>query len=426
MRTDTEIRSIGKIAGSGLSSRCLGCGRGLPAPFLDLGRTPLANAYIDPAKAGEPEATYPLAVAYCPDCHLVQLSERVAPEEMFSEYLYFSSFSQSFLRHAEAMVGALTDRFDLNANSLVLEIASNDGYLLQYFKQKGVPVLGVEPARNIAAEAQKRGIPTLNRFFSLESAKDILVRHGASDVIIGNNVLAHVPDINDFLSGVRDCLKPTGVAVFEFPYLGDFLENIEFDTIYHEHVFYYSLTAIGILARRAGLELFDVAHQAVHGGSLRVFLQRPGTRPVATTVGAMLADEAQAGFITSALYQTFSVKVEGLRRALLAVLGKHKSAGKRLAAYGAAAKGNTLLNYCGIGKELLEFTVDRSPHKQGKVLPGSRIPVRPAEDLVREMPDYTVILPWNFADEIIGQQQEYLRKGGRFIIPVPMPREVSL
>lgn len=403
---------------------CLGCSGKLPEPFLDLGKTPLANAYIGPKHVHLPEVTFPLAVAYCPACHLVQLTDLVPPEKMFSEYLYFSSYSDSFLAHARDMTQSLIERFHLTGKSRVMEIGSNDGYLLQYFQQRGIPVLGVEPAKNIATEAERRGIPTLNRFFGSTAIQEIVGNFGMADLIIGNNVLAHVPTINDFLKAVKACLKPNAVAVFEFPYLKELLDKTEFDTIYHEHVFYFSLSAIKNLAERAGLELFDATPQSVHGGSLRIFLQYKGARPITTAVGVLLSEEKASGLTNSESYASFSRDVATLKQELLGMLRGLKELGKRLAAYGAPAKGNTLLNYCGIGTDLLDFTVDRSPHKQGLFTPGSRLPIRPPEDLPKLMPDYTVILPWNIADEIIAQQKDYLHKGGHFIIPVPKPRIV--
>jgi SAM-dependent methyltransferase len=406
------------------SKACLGCSCILTEAFLNLGVTPLANAYIRPEQAHLPEVTVPLAVAYCPACHLVQLTDLVPPEKMFSEYLYFSSYSNSFLAHAREMVTSLTERFHIGAQNRVIEIASNDGYLLQYFQQRKISVLGVEPAANIAEEAERRGIPTLKRFFDSEVVQEIVGGFGQADLIIGNNVLAHVPAINDFLRATRACLKPTGAAVFEFPYVKELLDKTEFDTIYHEHVFYYSLSAIENLVERAGLQLFDVSYQPVHGGSLRVFLQYEGTRDVTPAVEAMLTEEKAAGLTRPERYVSFSRDVAALKQELLGVLYGLKAAGKRLAAYGAPAKGNTLLNYCGIGTDLLEFTVDRSPHKQGLLTPGSHLPIRPPEDLIKEMPNYAVILPWNIADEIVTQQEDYIRKGGKFIIPVPKPKIV--
>ncbi len=405
---------------------CLGCGNRLPAPFLDLGMTPLANALILPDQVNVPEETFPLAVAYCPACYLVQLMEQVPPEKMFSQYLYFSSYSDTFLSHARAMAQTLIDSFHLGPERRVLEIASNDGYLLQYFQEQGIPVLGIEPAKNIAEAARNQGIPTLTCFFGPDAVSDILNDFGQADVIIGNNVLAHVPAINDFLKAVKAVLAPDGIAVFEFPYLKHLLDKTEFDTIYHEHVFYYSLSAIEKLADRAGLELFDVTHQTVHGGSLRVFLQNRGAHLVTKGVAVVLGEEKVNGLAGEQCYQSFSNKVIALREKIRTSLCELKKSGNQIAAYGAPAKGNTLLNYCGIGSAIIDFTVDRSPYKQGRFLPGSHIPVLSPEALMQRRPDYTVILPWNIADEIIAQQQDYLRGGGQFIIPIPEIRVVAL
>jgi SAM-dependent methyltransferase len=404
--------------------KCLGCGSLLPEPFLDLGTPPLVNALVRPEEAYIREPGFPLAVACCRDCHLVQLTDLVPPERMFTDYVYFSSYSDSFLAHARDMAESLTARFALGPESRVLEIASNDGYLLKFFKQRHIQVLGVEPARNIAAEAERGGIPTLNCFFGLEAVEKITSGFGRADLIIGNNVLAHVPTINEFLQAIKLCLKPTGAAVFEFPYLKDLLDGTEFDTIYHEHVFYYSLSAVEKLAGRAGLQLFDVMYRPVHGGSLRIFLQQQGTHPVTANVAEFLRGEKASGLTGPGRYASFSRDVANLKEELRSLLHGLKAAGKRLAAYGAPAKGNTLLNYCGIGTELLEFTVDRSPYKQGLFTPGARLPIRSPDALLKEMPDYTVVLPWNLAEEIIAQQQEYRRKGGRFIVPIPKPTVV--
>jgi SAM-dependent methyltransferase len=401
---------------------CLGCSDPLPAAFLDLGNTPLANAYLLPERQGDPEDSFPLAIAYCRKCHLVQLVERILPDRLFKEYLYFSSYSNIFLDHAHRMANDIILRFGLDGTSRVLEIASNDGYLLQYFLQRGIQVLGVEPAHNVAVEAVRKGIPTLARFFGVGAVEEIHAQFGAADIIIGNNVLAHVPAINDFLSATVSCLKADGAAVFEFPYVKELLDKREFDTIYHEHVFYYSLSAVAVLARRAGLELFDVERLPIHGGSLRVFLQYRGRRPVAARVDSMLRQEGDKGLTTADHFVSFGLQVESLKLRLVKMLNELRSRGKRLAAYGAPAKGNTLLNYCGIGPELLEFTVDRSPHKQGMLLPGSHLAILPPEELIVRMPNYTLILPWNIANEIIEQQQGYLRAGGRFIVPIPEPR----
>jgi len=394
----------------------------LPDPFLDLGAQPLANAFVRAEDAARPDPRFPLAVAYCGRCHLVQLTETAPPETLFDEYLYFSSYSDHFVAHARAMAGALVERFGLGAGRRVLEIASNDGYLLQFFQAHGMAVLGVEPARNVAEAARGRGIPTLTRFFGPDAVSEIVGTFGRAAVIVGNNVLAHVPAVNGFLAAVAACLEPDGAAVFEFPYLGDLLARTAFDTIYHEHVFYYSLAAVEALAARAGLETFDVERQRVHGGSLRVFLQAGGARPVEPAVARLRADEAAGGLTDGARYAGFRHDVAALCRDLVGRLRRLRADGRRLAAYGAPAKGTVLLNACGIGPDLLDFTVDRSPHKQGRLVPGVRLPIRPAEDLVKEMPDVTLILPWNITDEIVEQQAEYLRRGGRFMVPVPVPR----
>jgi hypothetical protein len=401
---------------------CLGCAAPLDAPFLDLGTQPLANALVRPEDATRPEPRLPLAVAYCVRCHLVQLTETVPPETLFGEYVYFSSYSESFLAHARAMAEMLVSRFSLGPERRLLEIASNDGYLLRYVQERGVPVLGVEPARNVAEVARAGGIRTLARFFGPELVTDVVCDFGRAHVIVGNNVLAHVPGINAFLHAVAACLTPDGAAVFEFPYVGDLLAGTAFDTIYHEHVFYYSLAAVARLAGRAGLEVFDVERQRVHGGSLRVFLQRAGARPIAPAVGRLGGEESATGLTSAARYAGFSAQVRRVCTELPALLRRLRADGRRLAAYGAPAKGTVLLNACGVGTDLLEVTVDRSPHKQGRLIPGVRLPIRPVEDLVKEMPDATLLLTWNLADEIVAQQGEYLRRGGRFLVPVPSPR----
>jgi hypothetical protein len=401
---------------------CRGCAHALAAPFVDLGSTPLANGFVRPERAHLADPTFPLAVTRCAACHLVQITDTVAPEALFSEYVYYSSYSDLFLAHARDLAAALTARFALGPQRQVVEIASNDGYLLQYFQTRSIPVLGVEPARNIAVAAVARGIPTLNRFFGPQAVEEIRASVGAADVIIGNNVLAHVPDVNDFLAAVTACLARDGAAVFEFPYLADLLDGLAFDTIYHEHVFYYSLSALVGLAARARLEVFDVERHAIHGGSLRVFLRHRSGRAPGPAVPALLSEEQAAGLMESAAYERFGLAVARLRHEIPALLRRLRAAGHRIAAYGAPAKGNTLLNACAIGRDLVEFTVDRSPHKQGLLTPGARLPVREPDALLREMPEYTVILPWNIAPEIVGQQSAYLEKGGAFIVPVPVPR----
>lgn len=399
---------------------CLGCGGALPEPFLDLGRTPLANAYRRPEDES-PEHTYRLAIAHCPACHLVQLTELVPPEQLFGEYLYFSSYSDSFVAHAKQMVAHLVERLQLGSDSFAIEVASNDGYLLQHFVARGIPVLGVEPASNIAQVANEKGIRTLQAFFNPETAAAIRAEHGPADVLIGNNVLAHVPMTNAFAQAVEAVLKPDGVAVFEVPYLQTLLDHVEFDTIYHEHVFYFSVTALQHLFARARLELFDVQLQSVHGGSLRIFLQKPGIRPVSQAVRDLLQEEERRGLTQAATYTQFAKRVEHVKERLLALLRRLKSEGKVVAAYGAPAKGNTLLNYCGIGTDLVAFTVDRSPYKQGLLTPGMHLPILAPEALTEKQPDYAVILPWNIQDEILQKQALFQERGGRFIVPIPEP-----
>ncbi|MDX2149528.1 MAG: class I SAM-dependent methyltransferase [Bryobacteraceae bacterium] len=404
------------------SAHCLGCEAPLPPPFLDLGVTPLANSYVRSDCAYLPDEQYPLAVSYCDLCHLVQLRDIIPPNTIFHQYLYFSSYSDSYLAHARAMADTLITSLSLGEHSTVVEVASNDGYLLQYFQQKDIPVLGVEPAENIARAAAERGIPTLNCFFNTTAVPHVLARAGRADLIVGNNVLAHVPAINDFLAAARSCLKPTGTAVFEFPHLLQLVRNVEFDTIYHEHFFYYSLHAVRRLAERCGLEVYDVSCQEVHGGSLRVFLQQQRYHPISPAVQAILEEELTEGLTRPDRYAQLSGRIEALRRDLISLLTTLRDGGNRIAGYGAPAKGNTLLNYCGIGPDLVCYTVDRNPHKQGCYLPGSRIPIHEPGRLLVDQPDYVLILPWNLTSEIVAQMGEYTRRGGRFIVPVPVPR----
>jgi SAM-dependent methyltransferase len=380
---------------------------------------PLANSYLSEEALKNDEPRYRLAVAYCPECYLVQLADTVPPKELFGEYLYFSSYSESFLKHAAEMAETLKKRFGLGKESFVLEIASNDGYLLRNLVKVGIPVLGVEPARNIAEAAVKDGIPTLCEFFNEKSAKDILEKHGPADVIIGNNVLAHVPDVNDFIKTVKKSLKGRGAAVFEVPWLKELLGKSEFDTIYHEHVFYYSLSALVRLFERGGLEVFDVEAHPVHGGSLRVFVCSPGTMTVSESVGKLLEEEKDAGLTEISRYKEFAGKVEWIREELLTLLKELNARGKSVAAYGAAAKGTVMLNYCGTGKDMVDFVVDRNPHKQGRYMPGVHIPIHPPEHVKKMRPDYLLILPWNLKDEIM-EQMDYIRKwGGKFIVAIP-------
>ena len=408
-----------------IKTPCRSCGATGLEPVLSLGRTPLANSLRTADQLGQPEARFPLDLVFCPGGTLVQITESVPPETLFSDYVYFSSFSDAMLRHARELVREVMARRTLGAKHLVVEVASNDGYLLQYYKEAGVPVLGIEPAANIAKVARERGVPTRSEFFGERIATTLKGEGVAADVIHANNVIAHVPDLNGFVEGFRILLAPGGVVVIETPYVKDMLDHREFDTIYHEHLFYYSLTALDALFRRHGLVIDDVERVAIHGGSLRVFAvhQTPGHAP-RESVTRLLAEERAWGVQSFDAYRDFARQVESLKRDLLAMLRRLKSEGKTIAAYGAAAKGSTLLNYFGIGKDLIDFAVDRSTYKQGKYMPGVHLPILEPAALLDRKPDYVLLLTWNFAAEIIEQQAEYRKRGGRFIVPIPELRIV--
>jgi SAM-dependent methyltransferase len=390
----------------------------------------LANSLLTERQLVESEPRFPLDLVFCPQCSLVQITESVPPEDLFGDYLYFSSFSDTMLRSAESLTGRLIRDRSLSADSLVVEVASNDGYLLQYYARAGVPVLGIEPAANVAAVAEaERGIPTLVEFFGAALAERLIGEGKRADVIHANNVLAHVPDLNGVVEGFARLLKPDGAAVIEIPYLREFIDKVEFDTIYHEHLCYFSLRALEQLFSRHGLTIVDLERIPIHGGSLRVFAS-PSIGPDGAdaersgAVVGLLRAEDDWGVSDFATYEGFAEKVANLRSRLRETLGELKAHGKRIAAYGASAKGSTLLNYCGIGTETLDFVADRSTVKQGYFTPGTHLPILSPTHLLEAMPDYVLLLTWNFAGEILEQQSEYMKRGGRFIIPVPEPRMV--
>lgn len=382
---------------------------------------PLANALLDrlPTPA-QPEARYPLDVVVCPACALVQITETVPPEILFKNYLYFSSTSKTMLDHAEKSAENLRGKLHLGKESLVMEAASNDGYLLQFFIRAGVPVLGIEPAGNVAKAANERGVPTRAMFFGLETARALKDEGRQADVFLANNVLAHVADLNGFAGGMAVILKQTGTAVVEVPHVGALIEKTEFDTIYHEHLCYFSLTALVRLFEAHGLKIVDVEKLQIHGGSIRLFARKTGEPGAA--VGDLLREEAKQGLTGGAAWLDFSSKVSRLRDALKKILEEIRSKGKRTAAYGAAAKGAVMLNYAGIGVDLVEYVVDKNPHKQNRLMPGTHQPVFDTRHLAADPPDYLLILAWNIKDEIMKDTRDFQARGGRYIVPVPEPK----
>jgi SAM-dependent methyltransferase len=412
-------------AAAGLA--CRFCDAALAEVFVDLGMSPLSNSYLRAEDLPRPETFYPLCTYVCGSCFLVQLPEAASPEEIFGDYAYFSSYSDTWLRHAETYVERAADRFGLGPGHQVIEIASNDGYLLQYFQRRGVPVLGVEPARNVAAAAQERGIPTLVRFFGLETARELAADGKQADLLVANNVLAHTPYLNDFVAGIAAVLAPAGVATLEFPHLVRLVGENQFDTIYHEHFSYFSCTTVRRVFAAHGLELFDVEELPTHGGSLRVYARRAGesggepaaTGPVGDRVGDLLAREAAWGVERLATYRSFAERVRQTKIGLLDFLIREQRAGRTMAGYGAPAKGNTLLNFCGVRTDLLPYTVDRSPHKQGCFLPGTRIPIHSPDHIRATRPDYVLILPWNLRQEVMEQMADVRSWGGRFVVAIP-------
>lgn len=408
-------------------SLCRSCGTILEHTFVDLGMSPLANSYIKPEQRNLMEPFYPLHVYVCAQCWLVQLEEFSSPHDIFCDYAYFSSFSDSWIAHAKTYVEMITARFALDKNSKVVEIASNDGYLLQNFVARGIPVLGVEPAANVAESAIKKGINTKVLFFGEKTAIDLRAEGWSADLIIGNNVLAHVPDLNDFVKGLKVLLKPTGVITMEFPHLLRLIEQNQFDTIYHEHFSYFSFLAAEQVFLRHGMKLFDVEELPTHGGSLRIYAahEHDASKPVGVRAKELKSKEQAAGFSRLDYYLSFGPQVETTKRKLLSFLISAKQDGKRVVGYGAPAKGNTLLNYCGVRTDLIEYTVDRSPHKQGQFLPGVHIPIYGPEHIKQTHPDYVLILPWNLQDEVMAQMAFIREWGGKFVVPIPEAKVYS-
>lgn len=404
-------------------SGCRFCGSKLEHTFVDLGMSPLCESFLSAERLNEMEPFYPLHVYVCGKCFLVQLQEYVTPEHIFSDYAYFSSYSDSWLAHAKKYTDQMVERFGIDGKSLVVELASNDGYLLQYFVEKKIPVLGIEPAANVAAVATQKGVRTLVKFFGRETARELVASGMQADLLLGNNVLAQVPDLNDFVAGMKILLKPQGILTMEFPHLQRLMEENQFDTIYHEHFSYFCfLTAEKIFAAH-GLTLFDVEEIPTHGGSLRIYGKHAEdvSKPVSGRVTELRARES-AGYTRMETYSQFSEQVKETKRKLLEFLIQAKARGKKIAGYGAPGKGNTLLNYCAIRTDFLDYTVDRNPYKHGKFLPGTHVPIYPPEHIRETRPDFLLILPWNLKDEIIKQNVFIREWGGKFVVPIPEVR----
>jgi SAM-dependent methyltransferase len=404
---------------------CRFCGAPLRDTFVDLGPQPLCESFVAAEDAERPEVFYPLHVRVCRECLLVQLPSYVDREQIFREYAYFASYSDSWVAHVRRYAETVIARLGLGPTSSVVELASNDGYLLQHFVERGIPVLGVEPARNVAAAAEARGVPTLTEFFGRELAERLVAERGPADLVIGNNVLAQVPDLNDFVAGIAVLLGESGVATLEFPHVVRLIEGVEFDTIYHEHFSYFSLTTTARIAEAHGLVVFDVEELPTHGGSLRVHLRQKGAGAIAPAVDTLLGRERAGGYADVAGYAGFEERVHEAKRALLSFLIEARRNGRSVAGYGAPGKGNTLLNYCGIRTDLLDYTVDRNPYKHGRLTPGTRIPIHPPEHLAETRPDVILVLPWNLRDEI-ARQLAYTRDwGARLVVAIPTTTEIA-
>lgn len=406
----------------GSHCRCRFCSNSLQHSFADLGLSPIANDYLSEEQLNCAEKFYPLHAYVCENCLLVQLEEFESPDRIFGDgdYAYFSSYSDSWLQHAQAYVDLMIQRFGFNQNHQVIEVASNDGYLLQYFQKKKIPVLGVEPAANTAKVAEEKGIPSVVKFFGVQTAEDLLAAGQQADLLLGNNVLAHVPDLNDFVAGMRIVLKPNGIFTMEFPHLLKLIQQNQFDTIYHEHFSYFSFLTVEKVFAAHSLTLFDVEEIPTHGGSLRIYGKHDHTTPtVSKRVAQLKAKEVQAGLDQLGTYVKFGEKVKAIKRNILSFLIEVKNQGKTIAGYGAPAKGNTLLNYCGVSTDFINYTVDRSPHKQGLFLPGTHIPILCPDHIRETKPDFLLILPWNLKEEIM-VQMEFIREwNGKFVVPIP-------
>jgi SAM-dependent methyltransferase len=416
----TKNSSPSPLAAESGHGHCRLCQTALKTTFVDLGMSPMCESFLTAEQTNQMEPYFPLHALVCSECFLVQLQAYVKPEDIFTEYAYFSSYSTSWVEHARKYCAAITARLGLGAKSQVFEIASNDGYLLQHFLPLGVPATGIEPAVNVAEVARKKNIPTLVEFFGLEFARRLVIEGNRADLIIGNNVLAQVPDLNDFTAGMAHLLGPNGVITLEFPHLERLIEENQFDTIYHEHFSYFSLITIDRLATRHGLKVFDVEQLSTHGGSLRVYLcRRDASHSTTPAVAALLTHERKLGFEDIATYSHFSAQVHRTKRQLLSLLVQCKEHGAKICGYGAPGKGNTLLNYCGIGTDFLDFTVDRNPYKHGRFTPGMHIPIRLVDAIDEAKPDFLFILPWNLKKEIVSQMHHVGKWGCKFIVPIP-------
>lgn len=410
-----------------MKSRCCRfCNSQLVNSFIDLGMSPLANSLIDHNMLVSKESFYPLHAFVCDRCFLVQLEEFESPANIFSDYVYFSSYSETWVKHAEDYVEMITRRFGFNTNTQVIEIASNDGYLLQFFKKKNIPILGIEPARNIAKVAEEKGIPTIIKFFGIDTAKELLLMSKQADLLLGNNVLAHVPNLNDFVSAMKILLKKDGIITMEFPHLLHLILENQFDTIYHEHFSYFSLFVVQQIFSYHGLSIFDVDELQTHGGSLRIYAKHADNNDsIPQSVKNILEKEEKSGLKEISTYVNFQNKVDGVKQDLCNFLITAKKEGKKIVCYGAPAKGNTLLNYCGVTSDLIDYTVDRSPHKQGLYLPGTHIPIRHPDTIKETKPDYLLILPWNLKDEIMAQMSYIRNWDGKFVTPIPKVKVFS-